>query len=280
RTQRIGHATDIAPAHGGRILRRRPDAGEILDGEDHHRHALEPQKEGGEALADLRHALQRIGGDIGEDEEDEDHFDGLTDRATRLSAFEHKIGPVAQRGLAIVGVAHVAGSSAARRFSIAANASCAFVPSGPPACAMSARPPPPLPPSASAPSRTRSTALMRPVMSSVTPTTSEALPSVTAAKATTPEPILVLASSARPLRSFAETPSTRRSTALTPAIFLAPSSGPRVPPPSASALRASASSRSRRRRSSASCATRAGSSAALVLSAAAASRASSAWAER
>ena len=61
--------------------------------------------------------------------------------------------------------------------SIAASAASALAPSGPPACAMSGRPPPPLPPSASAPIRTRSTALKRAVRSSVTPTTMPALPS-------------------------------------------------------------------------------------------------------
>ena len=45
--------------------------------------------------------------------------------------------------------------------SIAFSAASALAPSGPPACAMSGRPPPPLPPSASAPLRTRSTALKR-----------------------------------------------------------------------------------------------------------------------
>ena len=45
--------------------------------------------------------------------------------------------------------------------SIAFSAASALEPSGPPACAMSGRPPPPLPPSASAPLRTRSTALKR-----------------------------------------------------------------------------------------------------------------------
>ena len=44
-------------------------------------------------------------------------------------------------------------------FSIADNAALALAPSGPPACAMSGRPPPPLPPSASDATRTRSTAL-------------------------------------------------------------------------------------------------------------------------
>ena len=96
----------------------------------------------------------------------------------------------------------------ASRCSMAASAACALPASGPPAWAMSGRPPPPLPPRASAASRTRSTALMRAVRSSVTPTTIEALPSAAATKATTPEPICALAPSARLLRSLGDTPST------------------------------------------------------------------------
>ena len=92
--------------------------------------------------------------------------------------------------------------TAASASPIAASAASAFAPSGPPACAMSGRPPPPLPPSASAPLRTRSTALKCRVRSSVTPTTMPALPSsATPTIATTPEPICFLPSSARLLRS-------------------------------------------------------------------------------
>src|SRR5579871_2221413 len=81
---------------------------------------------------------------------------------------------------------------------MAASAASAFEPSGPPACAMSGRPPPPLPPSASAPLRTRSTALKRATRSLVTPTTMPALPSpVTPTIATIPEPTCFLPSSAR-----------------------------------------------------------------------------------
>ena len=61
--------------------------------------------------------------------------------------------------------AYLQGSApAARRTpsSTAASASRVFAPSGPPAWAMSGRPPPPLPPSAAEPRRTRSTALKRP----------------------------------------------------------------------------------------------------------------------
>src|ERR1700733_13462571 len=66
-------------------------------------------------------------------------------------------------------VAPTAYAPAARRTpsSTAASASWVFAPSGPPACAMSGRPPPPLPPSAAEPRRTRSTALKRLVRSGV-----------------------------------------------------------------------------------------------------------------
>ena len=95
--------------------------------------------------------------------------------------------------------------------STASSASPALAPSGPPAWAMSGRPPPPLPPSAAEPSRTRSTALKRPVRSAVTATTRLALPSSpVAAIATTPEPTLCLASSASDFRSFISTPLTAR----------------------------------------------------------------------
>src|SRR5262249_48324520 len=73
---------------------------------------------------------------------------------------------------------HHAGATApARRSAIAFNAASALAPSGPPAWAMSGRPPPPWPPSAAAPALTRSTALYFAVRSSVTPTTMPALPS-------------------------------------------------------------------------------------------------------
>ena len=80
-------------------------------------------------------------------------------------------------------------------------------PSGPPACAISGRPPPPLPPRTSAPLRTRSTALKRGTRSLVTPTTMPALPSsVTPTMATTPDPTCFLPSSARLRRSLISMP--------------------------------------------------------------------------
>src|SRR6516162_5555146 len=94
---------------------------------------------------------------------------------------------------------------------MAASAACACEPSGPPACAMSERPPPLLPPSATAPLRARSTAEKRAVRSSVTPTTMPALPSsLTPTMATIPEPTRFLPSSARLRRSLRSMPSTAR----------------------------------------------------------------------
>src|SRR5260370_982310 len=99
---------------------------------------------------------------------------------------------------------------------MAESAASALAPSGPPACAISGRPPPPLPPSTCEATRARSTALKREVRSLVTPTTTPALPSpVTPTIATTPEPSCFLPSSARLLRSFISIPSTARAISLT-----------------------------------------------------------------
>src|SRR5262249_56620237 len=85
---------------------------------------------------------------------------------------------------------------------IASIAALALEPSGPPACAKSGRPPPPLPPSASAPILTSSTALLAGVQSPVTPTARFALPSTVApAVAPTPEPTCLFPSSSSPTRS-------------------------------------------------------------------------------
>src|SRR5712672_912573 len=132
---------------------------------------------------------------------------------------------------------------------MAASAASALPPSGPPACAMSGRPPPPLPPSASAPRRTRSTALKRATRSAVTPTTRPALPSpVTPTMATTPEPTCLLPSSARLLRSLISMPSTARAISLTlptmwtpsaPSLRAPPLAPLPIPPPMASFFLAS-----------------------------------------
>src|SRR5262245_3780677 len=101
--------------------------------------------------------------------------------------------------------------------SMASSAAAAFEPSGPPACAMSGRPPPPLPPRASAPLRTRSTALKRDTRSSVTTTTSPPLPSgAVLATATTPAPTLILPSSASDFGSLLPRPLTARRKNLVP----------------------------------------------------------------
>src|ERR1700684_170834 len=144
------------------------------------------------------------------------------------------------------------GTYAPSAASIAARAASAFEASGPPACAMSGRPPPPLPPSASAPLRTRSTALKRLTRSSVTPTTMPALPSpVTPTMATTPEPTCFLPSSARLFRSLISIPVTARASSFTSPTWRTPSSPARAPPPPMAILRrASDTSRSSRLRSS------------------------------
>src|SRR5262249_10051299 len=141
--------------------------------------------------------------------------------------------------------------------SMALSAASALEPSGPPACAISARPPPPLPPSASAPLRTRSIAEKRDVRSAVTPTTTPALPSsVTPTMATTPEPRRFLPSSTRLRRSLRSMPSTARAKSFTSPTTRTPSAPCVLPPPMASFFFASESSRSRRRRSSSTCARR------------------------
>ena len=71
---------------------------------------------------------------------------------------------------------------------------------------MSGRPPPPLPPSASAATRTRSTAETRAVRSSVTPAATAALSPVSATSRMTPDSSRALCSSIRPRRSLPETP--------------------------------------------------------------------------
>src|ERR1700730_13080824 len=59
---------------------------------------------------------------------------------------------------------------------MASSAACALEPSGPPACAISERQPPPFQPTPSLPLRTRSTSEKPAVSSSVPPTPTPALP--------------------------------------------------------------------------------------------------------
>ena len=133
-------------------------------------------------------------------------------------------------------------------------------PSGPPACAMSGRPPPPLPPTAADAARTSSTALNRPVRSCDTPTTMLALPSFVDTSATTPVPSCLPIASASPFRSRAGTSPRLRAASLTP--FTSSTSD--ALPPVASLRCSSATWRSSFRLFSSSAATRSGASAGLA----------------
>src|SRR5260370_38864452 len=95
-------------------------------------------------------------------------------------------------------------------FSMAESAAPALAPSGPPACAISGRPPPPFPPRASEATRTRSTALKREGRYLVTPTTTPPLPSgAVFATATTPDFTFSFPSSTSAFRSLFASPLTR-----------------------------------------------------------------------
>src|SRR3990167_10750413 len=155
----------------------------------------------------------------------------------------------------------------------AATASFAAPPFGPPPCAMSGRPPPPCPPSAATAALTRSTALRLPILSSVTPTATDARLSLTATSIATPLPTCFFSPSTVPRSSLGSSPST--TCAINPVSPICSTAGPLAAPPApappnASAFFASASSRSAFFNASASCATRAGTSSGEVLSAAAA----------
>src|SRR6185312_6041017 len=181
------------------VLDRTPDAEAVFDCEYNEREKFDDGKDRGVPIFVLRDGFERDRNQIDHNQADKEPIDRLVDAITHGPLFEYLINAPAQASEAIA--CHVATiplpecqpPSAA---SIALSASSAFDPSGPPACAMSGRPPPPLPPSASAPLRTRSTALTRPIKSLVTPTTTPALPSsATATIATTPEPTCFLPSS-------------------------------------------------------------------------------------
>src|SRR5207344_65324 len=166
----------------------------------------------GVALLVLRDGFERDREQIGDDQDGKKPVNRPADAVAHRPLFEYLISAPAQACEAIachaatIPLPECQPPSAA---SIALSASSAFDPSGPPACAMSGRPPPPLPPSASAPFFTRSTALKRLVRSSVTPTTMPALPSsAVATMATTPEPTSFLPSSARLRRSLSSIPVT------------------------------------------------------------------------
>ena len=142
------------------------------------------------------------------------------------------------------------GYNAAATASMAACASSAF---GPPACAISGRPPPPLPPRAAEPSRTKSTALFVSVRSSVTATTTDALPASVATIQITALCSDDLISSAIDFNSRAGVSSRRRPTNCTPLIS---SPAATDPVPAANFRRSCDRSRSLFLRSSSNCATR------------------------
>jgi hypothetical protein len=120
----------------------------------------------------------------------------------------------------VIGTAAVQAAAAALASSDCFEPSAPLSPSGPPPWAMSGRPPPPCPPSAATAALTRSTALTLPPARSVTPTATEARPSLTATRAATPEPIRALASSTAPRSSLGSSPSITWPIKLIPADLL------------------------------------------------------------
>src|SRR5215217_3832346 len=251
---RRGGAGPRPPRRPGRapgerhVLDRRPQAQGILGRESGDRQDLEGPKRGAEAILDRGNRLDHNRDHVQQHERDQAVVDDLVpERLDR--GVEELVNPPAQTAPRAArfgsGRRHAAASAA----STACSAASAWAPSGPPAWAMSRRPPPPLPPSFSAPARTRLTASIVGVRSSVTPTTMPALPSpATPTIATTPEPRRFLPSSARLLRSRISTPETARAMSFTPPMSRI-GSAPAVPP-IASLRLASASSRSSRRLSS------------------------------
>src|SRR5262249_16642540 len=182
-----------------------------------------------------RYRFERDRHQIDDDQEHKKSVDQGADAIANRALLEHMIDAPTQ--ILEVVACHVIAPYCASAASIAFSAASAFDPSGPPACAMSGRPPPPFPPSASAPFLTRSTAFNRLVRSSVTPTTMPALPSsAVATMATTPEPTWRLPSSARLRRSLSSMPETARASSLTPFTWRISLASPlaRPPPPIAS----------------------------------------------
>src|SRR6187399_282355 len=258
------------------VLDCTPHPQAVFNREDDQRKKFDDRKTCGVALRVLGDGFERDRNQIDHNQADKKPIDRLVDAITHGPLFEYLINAPAQASEAIA--CHVATiplpecqpPSAA---SIALSASSAFDPSGPPACAMSERPPPPLPPSASAPFLTSSTALKRLVRSSVTPTTMPALPSAAVATmATTPDPTCRLPSSARLRRSLSSIPVTARASSLTPLTCRTSAASPSAfpPPPIASFFLASERSRSSFLRSSKSVPMRPGISSSGTLSSAAA----------
>src|SRR6476661_6033790 len=258
------------------VLDCTPHPQAVFNREDDQRKKFHDRKTCGVALRVLGDGFERDRDQIGDDQDDKKPVDRLVDAVAYRPLLEYLINAPAQASEAMA--CHVATiplfecqpPSAA---SIALSASSAFDPSGPPACAMSGRPPPPLPPSASAPFLTNSTALKRLVRSSVTPTTMPALPSAAVATmATTPDPTCRLPSSARLRRSLSSMPDTARASSLTPLTCRTSAESPSAfsPPPMASFFLASERSRSSFLRSSKSVPMRPGISSSGTLSSAAA----------
>src|SRR5450830_1057368 len=275
------------------MLDRAPQPQAIFDREDDERKILDQSEDELIARADLRHRFERDRDQITQDQNDQQPVDHAAETVARRTLIEDQIDAPAQF-LDLV-ACHGAGTLLVSRtlliqyalaavitldqapvsaVSTALSAASALEPSGPPAWAMSGRPPPPLPPRASAPLRTSSTALKRLVSSSVTATTMPALPSaLRPTMATTPEPTCFLPSSARLRKSLSSMPETARAKSFTSPTLRISEASPAAlpPPPMASFFRASESSRSSFRRSSSSAAMRAGISSSGALSSAAAS---------
>src|SRR6185312_5537459 len=258
-----------------RVFRCDPDAQKIFDRERDERYGFNRPEEKPVAALDRRHRFQRDRRKIDDDQDHQkpvdDQGNALADRARLQNLVDGMTKRARSRLRGCSGRPPHASPRSDWRNSriyaepiasaIAFSAASAFEPSGPPACAMSARPPPPFPPRASAARRARSTALKRFTRSSVTPTTTPALPSaLTPTIATTPERTCFLPSSARLLRSFISMPCTARARNLTSPIARAASSALLPPPPIAIFFLASESSRSSRLRSSIRLSSRAGTS--------------------
>src|SRR5262249_29978437 len=268
---------DIAEPIGkrGRLARRmarhRPQPRRIFQRERDHGEDRDRSEQGAEPRVELRHRGEHHHQHVEHDDGDDDADEARSGRIGQGIVLQQFIEAIPQIGIAKPTPARNEAHgpyAPIMAFSIAESAAAALAPSGPPACAMSGRPPPPLPPSASEATRTRLTALKREVRSGVTPTTTPALPSsVTPTMATTPDPSCFLPSSARLLRSFISMPSTARAinftlpTSRTPEAAV-PFAAP--PPPMASFLRASDSSRSSFLRSSISAEIRTGTSSGVV----------------
>src|SRR5882762_8027623 len=219
------------------MTRHAPQPRGIFEPKRRHRANFDDGEQPPETRVELGHRRQDHRHDVNDDDANDQPDEARADRIRQVIVLKQFVEPIPQ-----IRVAQSSPAWGGRHrqalpiaFSIAVNAAAALAPSGPAACAMSGRPPPPLPPSASEATRTRLTALNRETRSAVTPTTTPALPSsVTPMMATTPEPICFLPSSARLLRSFISMPSTARAISLTSPTSRTPVAAPLpspAPPP-------------------------------------------------